>query len=121
MKRIQRYFEKESAKQASVLPVDTNINAEGAEQAQTKLAKLEALNKIDDDTVPVGTDGKPLVTSICVDLWQLPIGMMMLKSIYKALRILYLSVWFYFLPFLALLGSYIVPYYYQRVQSSSVL
>lgn len=34
-------------------------------------------------------------------------------SIYRVLRVLYVSVWFYFLPFLTLLGSYYVPYWIQ--------
>lgn len=33
--------------------------------------------------------------------------------IYKLFRILQITVWFYFLPFVVLLGSYFVPYLYQ--------
>ena len=32
------------------------------------------------------------------------------RIIYKMYRIFYVSVWFYFLPFIALLGSYYLPY-----------
>lgn len=32
------------------------------------------------------------------------------RIIYKIYRIFYVSVWFYFLPFIALLGSYYLPY-----------
>jgi hypothetical protein len=35
-------------------------------------------------------------------------------SIYRIYRIFYVSVWFYFLPFLSLLGSYYVPYFMQK-------
>ena len=34
-------------------------------------------------------------------------------SFYRFCRVLYVSVWFYFLPFLVLLGSYYVPWYLQ--------
>jgi len=37
-------------------------------------------------------------------------------SIYRVYRIFYVAVWFYFLPFLSLLGSYYVPYYMQKFQ-----
>ena len=33
-----------------------------------------------------------------------------LRSIYKLLRIFYNSLWFYFLPFFALLGTYGIPW-----------
>ena len=33
-----------------------------------------------------------------------------LRFVYKVFRILQTTVWFYFLPFVALLGSYLVPY-----------
>jgi hypothetical protein len=55
-----------------------------------------------------------------VDYKDLPLGMLLLKCIYKVFRVIYTSVWFYFLPFLALLGSYIVPYYYKSYQGLSV-
>ena len=77
-------------------------------------------NLIDDDTVPIDESGKSSIRSICVDLRQLPLGMMLLKCLYKVFRVIYVSVWFYFLPFLALLGSYIVPYYYQHSQGQIV-
>ena len=34
---------------------------------------------------------------------------MILYLFYKMLRILYVSVWYYFFPFIALMSSYIVP------------
>jgi len=33
-----------------------------------------------------------------------------MRLAYKLFRAFYVSVWFYFLPFLTLLGSYFVPY-----------
>lgn len=37
----------------------------------------------------------------------------LMRMIYKLLRLIQVTVWFYFLPFLALLGSYFVPYLYK--------
>lgn len=39
---------------------------------------------------------------------------MILRMIYKILRVFQISVWFYFLPIIALLGSYIVPFLIQH-------
>jgi hypothetical protein len=39
-------------------------------------------------------------------------GFLIMRLIYKFFRVIQISVWFYFLPFMALLGSYIVPFYY---------
>lgn len=39
-------------------------------------------------------------------------GQKVMRGIYKFFRILQISVWFYFLPFVALLSSYLFPYYY---------
>jgi len=39
-----------------------------------------------------------------------------LRLIYKLIRTIYVSVWFYFLPFIALIGSYVVPYLLQERQ-----
>jgi hypothetical protein len=33
-----------------------------------------------------------------------------MRIAYKLFRAFYVSIWFYFLPFLTLLGSYFVPY-----------
>ena len=38
-------------------------------------------------------------------------GNMLLYLLYKVFRIFYTSVWFYFLPFVAMICSYAVPYY----------
>ena len=43
-----------------------------------------------------------------------------LRAIYKIMRVFQVSVWFYFLPFLALLGSYFVPYYYKSMGLADV-
>lgn len=36
------------------------------------------------------------------------------RCIYKCFRLLQCSVWFYFMPFIALMGSYLVPYYLKK-------
>lgn len=36
------------------------------------------------------------------------------RCIYKFFRLLQCSVWFYFMPFIALMGSYLVPYYLKK-------
>jgi hypothetical protein len=43
-----------------------------------------------------------------------------LRVIYKAMRVIQVAVWFYFLPFLALLGSYFVPYLYKIAEQAAV-
>jgi hypothetical protein len=43
-----------------------------------------------------------------------------LRAIYKIMRVFQVAVWFYFLPFLALLGSYLVPYYYKSIGLADV-
>lgn len=45
---------------------------------------------------------------------------MLMRGVYKMLRLFQISVWFYFMPFLALLGSYIVPYYYFQLKNAPV-
>jgi len=71
-------------------------------------------NLLDDPTVPpfLKGEGKPLMY-MKIDFWDRTYFHMLLRVIYKILRVLQISVWFYFVPFLALLGSYIVPYYSQ--------
>lgn len=39
---------------------------------------------------------------------------MLLRCLYLVYRTIYVSIWFYFLPFIALIGSYAVPYYLQN-------
>lgn len=35
-----------------------------------------------------------------------------LFSIYRCFRFLFVSVWFYFIPFVAMFASYIIPWYF---------
>ena len=34
-------------------------------------------------------------------------------SVYRIIRVIFVSVWFYFIPFIVLFGSYYVPFYMQ--------
>lgn len=43
-----------------------------------------------------------------------------LRAIYKVMRVVQVTLWFYFLPFLVLLGSYFVPHYYQVTGRATV-
>lgn len=38
--------------------------------------------------------------------------------VYRVMRVVYVSVWFYFLPFIILFGSYYVPYYLQQANAT---
>lgn len=54
-------------------------------------------------------------TDLCMRVNFLEMGIkgVFMRASYKIMRVLQITVWFYFLPFLALLGSYMVPYFYQ--------
>jgi hypothetical protein len=39
--------------------------------------------------------------------------------LYRAMRTVYVTAWFYFLPFLILFGSYYVPYYLQMFEATN--
>lgn len=77
----------------------------------TEATKQKLLNPIEDDTIPKELTNE--ITDICVKFGDLTLGRKILKLVYKAFRVVYISIWFYFLPFLALLGSYFVPYAYR--------
>jgi len=47
---------------------------------------------------------------IWISFMERPFLHKLMRLAYKVFRAFYVSVWFYFLPFLTLLGSYIVPY-----------
>ena len=51
--------------------------------------------------------------SILVQFNKMSYSVQFLRCLYKIIRIIQMSVWYYFLPFLALLGSYWVPYVLQ--------
>lgn len=46
---------------------------------------------------------------IYISFWDRPFWNKVLWLIYKIYRGLYVSCWFYFLPFLSVLGSYAIP------------
>jgi hypothetical protein len=86
----------------------TRTSSRNARRRPVGAASPGPLNPIDDDTI-LKTDQKK-VQDICVVFSELGPVRKLLKLVYKGFRVLYISVWFYFLPFLALLGSYVVPY-----------
>ena len=59
----------------------------------------------------VSGEEKAIPVYIYVDFWQRTLTQKLMRIIYLICRSLYVSVWFYFLPFLTLLGSYFVPYF----------
>ena len=67
-------------------------------------------NQIVDDTLP--QDGNNAQLLMKINFIQQGPGFLIMRLIYKFFRVIQISVWFYFLPFMALLGSYIVPFYY---------
>ena len=68
-------------------------------------------NKLEDPTC-VGKNGKRITEGqIYVEFSKRTLDNRFLKCIYQFLRTFYVSVYFYFLPFILLLGSYYVPYY----------
>jgi len=38
--------------------------------------------------------------------------------LYRVLRAIYVTLWFYFMPFFILFGSYYIPYYLQTSQAN---
>jgi hypothetical protein len=71
-------------------------------------------NFLNDDTVLKDEDGKPAAMMpkyIGVNYIVYGFTRRLLRCVYKIFRVLQISVWFYFLPFIALLGSYFVPAY----------
>lgn len=55
-------------------------------------------------------------THIGVSLMDLTNPQKFGRVIYKVMRVVTTCVWFYFLPFLAILGSYYLPYLIQTSQ-----
>lgn len=41
----------------------------------------------------------------------------LLAIVYRFYRVVYVSLWYYFLPFAALLGSFFVPYFFEKYRS----
>jgi hypothetical protein len=71
-------------------------------------------NKLVDDTVLKDPDNdepyENMPKYIGVTYTYDGISRRILRFVYAAIRTLQISAWFYFLPFIALLGSYIVPF-----------
>lgn len=42
-------------------------------------------------------------------------------SVYRLIRVIFVSVWFYFIPFIVLFGSYYVPFFLQMYASGNGL
>ena len=57
------------------------------------------------------TQKEEIQVYIYVDFWQRTFTQKLIRIIYLICRSFYVSVWFYFMPFLTLLGSYFVPYF----------
>ena len=74
-------------------------------------ARRNKQNKLVDPTVPPFL--KSELKTFKIDFMDRTYFHMLLRGVYKILRIIQITVWFYFMPFLALIGSYIVPYYFQ--------
>ena len=59
-------------------------------------------------------EGKELVADndlyIYVSFWRdRPLINKLLWLVYRVLRMVYVSLWFYFVPFIVIIGSYVVP------------
>lgn len=67
-------------------------------------------HKLDDETY---TGSKEL--SIHIPFSERSLCNKLLRLVYLVIRAIYVSVWFYFLPFIALIGSYVVPYVLQEL------
>lgn len=70
-------------------------------------------NKNEDDTVPASMEKNDYFGITFVS--RGPVRMA-LRLIYKVFRVLLISLWFYFMPFVAMLGSYLVPYFIRTRQ-----
>ena len=58
---------------------------------------------------------------IYIDFWtDRTLMQKMRRIVYNVFRSFYVSVWFYFLPFLCLVGSYFIPKYLQLVNHSTL-
>ena len=57
-----------------------------------------------------------LQTHIRVNFWKRTFGNKILYLFYKLARIMFVTVWYYFIPFVAMLGSYLVPIWYAGIE-----
>ena len=77
----------------------------------SKYASRNKQNILDDPTVPPFLKNE--LKFLKISFFDRTYFHMLLRVFYKMLRVIQITVWFYFMPFLALLGSYIVPFYFQ--------
>lgn len=78
----------------------------------SKFARLEIeAHKLVDDTFQTADDQVKKSEYIYIAFKTRTFLNKLARMMYLALRLMYVSIWFYFLPFLTLLGSYFVPYF----------
>ena len=70
------------------------------------------LNRIRDDTLDLCDHPKPQYIGVVYTPERY-----FFRIVYKSFRLLQCAVWFYFLPFIALIGSYLMPYYIKKSYS----
>jgi len=66
-------------------------------------------NEIDDDTLP---EENTEITHILYGFSDLSCFWKVCRLIYKFFKVIQITVWFYSIPFLFILGSYLIPFYY---------
>ena len=86
----------------------------GAEpQSPAQDAENEASEEVESVIAEDMDDGEEkiiLPTHMRIDFWYDRSCLnKLLYLVYKALRVMFVSVWYYFFPFIALMSSYIVP------------
>ena len=74
---------------------------------EDKLFTDEIENEEEDEVLPQDKIPTHIIMTCSDRTW----GNFLLYLLYKVFRIWYTSVWFYFLPFVAMICSYAVPYY----------
>ena len=67
-------------------------------------------NRINDDTLP---EDNTKITHIHNGFTDLTCFWKIFRVIYKFFKVIQISVWFYSIPFLFILGSYLVPLYFR--------
>ena len=81
-------------------------------QVSTKFREQRKIKKMKEEDDPDKIEEHERIpTHIRVQFSDRTLGNKLLYLLYKVFRILYTSVWFYFLPFVAMICSYAVPYY----------
>ena len=78
-------------------------------------AKEEVENDLADE-VQQGEDSCVLPTHVYISFYDRTFGNKILYVFYKIMRVLLVSFWFYFVPFVAMFASYVIPYYFSHRQ-----